>query len=137
MAQALKQVVGTVKQKNVGGVDGMYQADQERLSSPHYSVKCRNIPLGKSKDGVRICRLGVERMTDKQKKLMEITRLVGQIQELAGDVMQDASGILVYKDKLMHLSEVRDGAYAIVKYSWDLEKLLLGGSKNEKKEVNV
>ena len=65
-------------------------------------------------------------MTDKQKKLMEITRLVGTIQDLAKDIEQDATGILVYKDKLMHLSEVRDGAYAIIKYSWDLEKLLIG-----------
>ena len=68
-------------------------------------------------------------MTDKQKKLMEITQLVGTIQDLAKDIEQDATEILVYKDKLMHLSEVRDGAYAIVKYSWDLEKLLLGGSE--------
>ena len=69
---------------------------------------------------------GGGRMTDKQKKLMEITRLVGTIQDLAKDIEQDATGILVYKDKLMHLSEVRDGAYAIIKYSWDLEKLLIG-----------
>ena len=70
-------------------------------------------------------------MTDKQKKLKEITELVGIIKDLAEDIEQDATGILVYKNKLNRLSEVRDGAYAIVKYSWDLEKLLLGGSENE------
>ena len=63
-------------------------------------------------------------MTDKYKKASEIARLVGVIQDLAKDIEQDATSVLVYKDKVMHLSEIRDGAYAIVGYVKELEKLV-------------
>ena len=63
-------------------------------------------------------------MTDKYKKASEIARLVGVIQDLAKDIEQDATSVLVYKDKVMHLSEIRDGAYAIVDYVKELEKLV-------------
>lgn len=64
-------------------------------------------------------------MTDKHKKASEIARLVGVIQDLAKDIEQDATSVLVYKDKTMHLSEIRDGAYAIVDYVKELEKLVV------------
>ena len=63
-------------------------------------------------------------MTDKHKKASEIARLVGVIQDLAKDIEQDATSVLVYKDKAVHLSEIRDGAYAIVDYVKELEKLV-------------
>ena len=63
-------------------------------------------------------------MTDKYKKASEIERLVGVIQDLAKDIEQDATSVLVYKDKVRHLSEIRDGAYAIVGYVKELEKLV-------------
>ena len=38
-----------------GGEVGMFQADQEKLWSPHYLGKCRNIQLARNKDGQRNC----------------------------------------------------------------------------------
>lgn len=63
-------------------------------------------------------------MTDKHKKASEIARLVGVIQDLAKDIEQDATSVLVYKDKKMHLAEIKDGAEAILGYVAELEKML-------------
>ena len=64
-------------------------------------------------------------MKDKYKKASEIARLVGVIQDLASDIEQDATSVLVYKDKGMYLPEIRDGAYAIIGYVKELEKLVV------------
>ena len=61
------------------------------------------------------------------KNVVEITRVVGVIQDLAKDIVQDATSILVYKDKRMHLAEVKDGAEAILSYVAELEKMLETG----------
>ena len=38
-----------------GGEVGMFQADREKLLSPHYLGKSRNILLARNKDGQRSC----------------------------------------------------------------------------------
>ena len=55
---------------------------------------------------------------------VEMTKLIGIIQDLAADVEQDATNFLVYKDKKMSLSEIRDGCEAILGYVAELEKML-------------
>lgn len=55
---------------------------------------------------------------------VEITKLIGIIQDLAEDVKQDATHFLVYKDKKMSLSEIRDGCEAILGYVAELDKML-------------
>ena len=42
-----------------GGEVGMFQADQEKLWSPHYLGKCRNIQLARNKDGQRNCEVEI------------------------------------------------------------------------------
>ena len=54
----------------------------------------------------------------------EMTKTIGIIQDLAADVEQDATNFLVYKDKKMSLSEIRDGCEAILGYVAELEKML-------------
>ena len=55
---------------------------------------------------------------------VEMTKIIGIIQDLAADVGQDATHFLVYKDKKMFLSEIRDGCEAILGYVAELEKML-------------
>ena len=55
---------------------------------------------------------------------VEMTKIIGIIQDLAADVEQDATHFLVYKDKKMYLSEIRDGCEAILGYVSELEKML-------------
>ena len=55
---------------------------------------------------------------------VEMTKIIGIIQDLAADVEQDATNFLVYKDKKMYLSEIRDGCEAILCYVAELEKML-------------
>lgn len=55
---------------------------------------------------------------------VEMTKMIGIIQDLAADVEQDATNFLVYKDKKMSLSEIRDGCEAILGYVAELEKML-------------
>ena len=55
---------------------------------------------------------------------VEMTKLIGIIQDLAADVEQDATNFLVYKDKKFYLSEIRDGCEAILGYVAELEKML-------------
>ena len=55
---------------------------------------------------------------------VEMTKIIGIIQDLAADVEQDATNFLVYKDKKMSLSEIRDGCEAILGYVAELEKML-------------
>ena len=62
-------------------------------------------------------------LNPKAKKVKQVAWLIGTIQDLARDIEQDATRILVYKDKKTHLSEVKDGAEAILCYVADLEKL--------------
>ena len=62
-------------------------------------------------------------LNSKAKKVKQVVFLIGTIQDLARDIEQDATRILVYKDKKTHLSEVKDGAEAILGYVEDLENL--------------
>ena len=62
-------------------------------------------------------------LSTKAKKVKQVAWLIGTIQDLARDIEQDATRILVYKDKKTHLSDVKDGAEAILGYVEDLEKL--------------
>ena len=55
---------------------------------------------------------------------VEMTKIIGIIQDLAEDVSQDATNFLSYKDKKMSLSEIRDGCEAILGYVAELEKML-------------
>ena len=55
---------------------------------------------------------------------VEMTKIIGIIQDLAADVEQDATNFLAYKDKKMSLSEIRDGCEAILGYVAELEKML-------------
>ena len=58
------------------------------------------------------------------KNRVEIAKMIGIIQDLAKDIGQDATSVLVYKDKKMHLAEIKDGAEAILGYVAELEKIL-------------
>lgn len=58
------------------------------------------------------------------KNIVEIAKMIGIIQDLAKDIGQDATSVLVYKDKKMHLAEIKDGAKAILGYVAELEKML-------------
>lgn len=62
-------------------------------------------------------------LSKKAKKVKQVAWIIGTIQDLARDIEQDATRILVYKDKKTHLSDVKDGAEAILGYVADLEKL--------------
>ncbi len=62
-------------------------------------------------------------LNPKAKKVRQVAWLIGTIQDLARDIEQDATRMLVHKDKKTHLSEIKDGAEAILGYVADLEKL--------------
>ena len=62
-------------------------------------------------------------LNPKAKKVKQAAWLIGTILDLARDIEQDAIKILMYKDKKTHLSDVKDGAEAILGYVADLEKL--------------
>ena len=55
---------------------------------------------------------------------VEMTKIIGIIQDLSADVEQDCTNFLVYKDKKLYLSEIRDGCEAILGYVAELEKML-------------
>lgn len=55
---------------------------------------------------------------------VEIIKTIGTIQDLAEDVKADTARFIIYKDKALYLSEIRDSCEAILGYVNELEKVM-------------